>query len=66
MNSESYLQRATPSLRLSSRSPGARRSPNDSSMNVFTSLAACGVYRSSRNLRISLSRDVTDAIFALR
>jgi hypothetical protein len=34
-------------------------------MNDRTSFAACGVYLSKRNLRISLSRDVTEAIIAI-
>lgn len=33
-------------------------------MKVRTSFAACGVYLSRRSLRISLSRDVTEAIIA--
>jgi len=60
-----YLHSATPSFKLASRSPPSKRSPRDSSIKVRTSFAACGVYLSRRNLRISLSRDVTEAIVAV-
>jgi hypothetical protein len=60
-----YLHSATPSFKLASRSPPSKRSPRDSSMKVRTSFAACGVYLSRRNLRISLSSDVTEAIIAI-
>lgn len=59
------MHSATPSFKLASRSPPSKRSPRDSSMNDRTSFAACGVYLSKRNLRISLSRDVTEAIIAI-
>lgn len=57
-----YLQRATPSLRPSSKSFDGSGSPSVSSIHARASLAAAGVYFSRRNLRRSLSRDVTDAM----
>ncbi len=59
------MHNATPSFKLASRSPPSKRSPSDSSMKDRTSFAACGVYLSKRNLRMSLSRDVTEAIIAI-
>jgi hypothetical protein len=61
----SYLQSATPSFRPANRSPLGRGSPREDSMNVLTSLAADSVYLSKRNLRISLSREVTEAMIAI-
>lgn len=57
-----YLHNATPSLRLSSRSPLGSLSPRTLSIQELTSFAAAGVYLSKRNLRKSLSNDVTEAI----
>jgi hypothetical protein len=57
-----YLHSAVPSLSASSRSPAGRRSPRASSIQLRTSLAACGVYRSIRSFLMSWSSDVTDAM----
>lgn len=60
-----YRQRTVPSLSTSSKSPGGNFSPSVSSTHFLISLAACGVYRPRRNLRMSWSRDVTEAISEL-
>jgi len=57
-----HLQSATPSLSPSSRSLDGRRWPSVFSIQDRASLAAAGVYLSSRNLRRSLSSDETVAI----
>jgi len=58
----SYLHRATPSFKPSSRSFPGSRSPSMLSIHALTSLAAAGVYLSRRSLRKSLSREETDAM----
>src|SRR5690242_6627562 len=59
-----YLQSATPSLRPSRRSDDDSFSPSVSSIQARTSFAAAGVYLSRRNLRRSLSKELTDAMMA--
>lgn len=59
-----HLHNTVPSLSASNRSPGGKRSPNTSSIQVRTSLAACGVYLPSRNFFMSWSSEVTDAMAA--
>jgi hypothetical protein len=51
-----------PSFSASSRSPGGSRSPSISSIQLLASFAACGVYLPMRNLFMSWSSDVTDAM----
>jgi hypothetical protein len=53
---------ATPSRNASRRSPGANERPRVSSIQVRVSLAACGVYRDMRRLRMSESKEVTEAM----
>jgi hypothetical protein len=57
-----YLHNTVPSLSASSKSPAGSRSPRASSIQVRTSLAALGVYRSIRSFLMSWSSDVTDAM----
>ena len=59
---ESYLHSAIPSFSASKRSPATNRSPSISSIQVLTSLAAWGVYFDRRKLRMSLSREDTEAM----
>ena len=61
-SSAAYLHNTVPSFSASSRSPAGSRSPSTSSIQLRTSLAACGVYLSIRSLRMSWSSDVTDAM----
>jgi len=56
---------ATPSRSASRRSPGGNERPRVSSIQALASLAACGVYRDMRRLRISESREVTDAMIVV-
>jgi hypothetical protein len=56
---------ATPSRSASRRSPGGIERPRVSSIQARVSLAACGVYRDMRRLRISESREVTDAMIVV-
>lgn len=53
---------ATPSLSASRRSPGGNERLRVSSIQARASLAACGVYRDKRRLRMSESSDVTDGM----
>lgn len=61
-----YLHNATPSLRPSRRSPGGNFSPSVSSIHARTWFAAEDVYLDSRKLRISESKEDTDAIVNMR
>jgi hypothetical protein len=60
--SNSYLHSAVPSFSASSKSPGGSLSPSTSSIQLRTSFAAFGVYRSIRSFLMSWSSDVTDAM----
>jgi len=60
--SNSYLHSAVPSFSASSKSPGGSLSPSTCSIQLRTSFAAFGVYRSMRSFLMSWSSDVTDAM----
>lgn len=56
------LHSATPSFSASNKSPDGNRSPKVSSIHPLVSFAAVGVYLDMRRLRISWSKEDTEAI----